>query len=167
MPEGENHASYKKRFPAHHKRKHRREQKLAAQGVAPAPAAEPLNGQPVDPGINMIIDWADGVLAEMEQSGWGHRKRHVKSRARALGYRQDEQNRPIAEVVPTKAYSTGTLGVDAASSSAELPPRAKSSLDDPFLARLQAVEKLPPQRPKLAPARVMTPINATGAGGGW
>lgn len=141
--------SYKKRFPAHQRRKHR-QQKLRKH-TAPAPASSSLeNDAGLDPApthIASIIDWADGVLAEMEQGGWGHRKKHVRARGRALGYPQE-----LAKS-------------DSMNSSTTFNSSTSSMAPDPFLAKLAAVEVREQGRADRVihpPRRAETPIVSTG-----
>ena len=65
-------ASYKKRFPAQHRRRKRMEQQHAPQ----ADNAPQQSGLPA--AVAGILDWADSALADIDASAsWEKRKRRV------------------------------------------------------------------------------------------
>ena len=85
------HISYKKRFPAHHRRRNQvqreHERRNSHEGRESFSSAASSMGQPAAPktssgGMGLgILEWADSVLEEIESSGdWAQRKKHVRHR---------------------------------------------------------------------------------------
>ena len=82
LPAASEHVSYKKRFPAHHRRRNQvqreHERRTSREIGNGASSGEPAVPRPAAAGLG-ILDWADSVLEELNNSNdWGQRKKHIR-----------------------------------------------------------------------------------------
>lgn len=112
----------------------------APAAAASIPLIRPPESHPIDSvpaAAEMIVGWADGVLAEMEQGGWANRKRHVAGRRRRRTVSHDEAAAKSENAsMLGRSSSFGRRPADVA------PAVAAEKSPDSFLTRLRRVENI-------------------------